>query len=641
MISMSEILGKLSSPSLTMKLMVIFVLPTVILSSLGAYLAYLELERAIIGEKTVSISNTLQTFGTTELEDAHRQLIRLDLQNSDVYINQYIQRSFISAQKYAEKYNYEIQFFSGSGEELYKTENSTLDPGHLMTESHTPIWPEITCGKENNHIFCHSFLPNWNISIMFEEADLSKGEIFQNIRWIQSITIVAILAGAFLFGFFYFNKYVLIRVSKLNAALNQLSKGDFASKVIDPHGDELAKIASTFNQVGTNLKQITASKEELEREIRERKRLAAELAKLAAIAEQSPTSIVVTNTKGIIDYVNPTFTAITGYQPFEAIGKTPAILKSGQQDTVFYEELWDTITSGHVWSGITVNKKKDGTFYWSSLIVSPFTNDGEVIGFLGIAEDITKRIETEKELHQAQKIAAVGQLASGIAHDINNMLMPVLGLADLIKMDLTPESRQSKRFDKIVEAASRARDVLKPLVTYSRSDEPHTERIDISATMKRILDIIRPGLPATLMFSVDLPENIGDAEVDESALTSVIMNLGTNARDAMIEGEGQLSFTLTKLNASLLVEENIQGLNTALDYAKISISDNGVGMSAETLDHIFDPFFTTKEVGAGTGIGLSMVHSIISKHNGVVKVISKLGEGTTFNIYLPLVTSEE
>ncbi|MEG3619738.1 ATP-binding protein [Magnetovibrio sp. PR-2] len=212
--------------------------------------------------------------------------------------------------------------------------------------------------------------------------------------------------------------------------------------------------------------------------------------------------------------------------------------------------------------------------------------------------DITEKVQIENQLFQAQKVAAIGQLASGIAHDINNMLMPVLGLSEVIQKDLEPGSRQAKRFEKVIEAAERARDVLQPLVSFAREAEPNRKQVNVKDMMERILDVVRPALPSTLRLEYNFSNISADAMIDESAMTSVMMNLATNARDAMIDGKGKMSISLSDVDGSEVCNP-IFDLKASEPYAKLTVQDQGVGMSKTTVDHIFDPFYTTKEVGAG------------------------------------------
>lgn len=361
-----------------------------------------------------------------------------------------------------------------------------------------------------------------------------------------------------------------------------------------------------------------------------------EVRRLAQIVEQSPVTVLMTDPEGVIEYVNPAFTRISGYGLEDVAGQTPLILSPADTSDDSYENLWTAIMSGKPWAGILRNKKKDGSFYWASTTVTPIMDDSKIVGFIGFGEDITERIENETQLLQIQKMDALGNMASGIAHDINNMLMPIVGLSEVILNDLEKGSKQAERFEKVLDAALRARDMLRPLVNFARKSVPKKENVDIVEAVRRAVEVIRPAMPSTMQIEMDLPASLGSVLLDESAFSSVLMNLASNARDAFKGGTGRLDISIKSFVADNQACHKTPVLLLGKAYAIVTVRDNGSGMDHKTVQRIFDPFFTTKDVGKGTGLGMAMVYDIITKHDGCITVISEPGRGSIFEVYLPL-----
>jgi len=376
------------------------------------------------------------------------------------------------------------------------------------------------------------------------------------------------------------------------------------------------------------------------RDLTERKQIEGTLRKLSLAVEQSPSSVIITNTEGTIEYVNKMFTTITGYSAEEAIGQKPSLLKSGETPEEVYETLWAAINKGKQWRGTLRNKRKDGSVYLSAATISPIvTSDGAVTHFIGATNDITQRVADENKLKQSEKLESIGGLAGGIAHDFNNMLLPIISLTDLTRKGFPEESRDRQRLDKVVEAANRAKDLVARILAFSRQENANKQNLDLNATIKNTLELLRATLPTT----VKIVERLEKADMivfaDQAQISSVLMNLSTNAADAMNGQAGEMKVSLSPIKVSKNKAASIEDLNTG-KYAKLVVKDCGHGMDQKTLDRIKDPFFTTKEVGKGTGLGLSMVHGIVAKHGGAIDISSTPGKGTTIEIYLPISEGE-
>ena len=262
-------------------------------------------------------------------------------------------------------------------------------------------------------------------------------------------------------------------------------------------------------------------------------------------------------------------------------------------------------------------------------------------GIRGVARDVTQRVKGQREKHkqqaqlnQARKMEAVGALASGVAHDFNNVLQAISAYVELLQTshDLQSESKDTlAKMDQVIE---RAAQLVRHLLSFGREDEVETQRLDLNRIILQVADILRHTLPKMIEIETDLSQTPPIIQGEPSRLEQVLMNLGINAKDAMPEG-GTLSFS-TSL-ASL--DETHQALNPKArpgDHIKLTVSDTGTGMDEMTKEHLFEPFFTTKKPGQGTGLGMATVYGIVNSLNGHIVFESALGKGTTFDIYFPV-----
>ena len=378
------------------------------------------------------------------------------------------------------------------------------------------------------------------------------------------------------------------------------------------------------------------------RRLDERRKMAEEsLRKLSRAVDQSPNAVVITDHDGKIEYVNPKFVEVTGYAAEEAIGKTPGILSSGEMERAEYAALWETISSGVEWRGVFHNKRKDGSLYWADSTISPVRDDqGRISHFIGIAQDVTRKRATENRLRQAEKMESLGSLAGGIAHDFNNMLLPIQALTRLAMRDLPDGDRHKEQLEKVVEAAVRAQELVKRIMAFSRSAEGYKKPVRLGDIVNGAAELLRATLPKTIDLAVEVDSDVGMIEADGAQIQTVILNLASNSADAMAGRVGHVTIILEKL---FLERPRFSGhivLHSG-DYARLVVRDDGPGISEVNLRRIFEPFFTTKAVGEGTGLGLAMVHGIVTEHGGTIFVESATGAGATFEILLPLLAGAE
>ncbi|GMV92134.1 MAG: hypothetical protein AMXMBFR82_19120 [Candidatus Hydrogenedentota bacterium] len=382
----------------------------------------------------------------------------------------------------------------------------------------------------------------------------------------------------------------------------------------------------------------TISTHGVNQDITERRLAEDERARLAIALEQAAEAVVVTNARGEITYVNPAFERITGYSRDEAHGQNPRILKSGEQDDEFYDELWETLGRGKVWSGKLKNRRKDGNLYDAEMTVSPVLDEsGSITSYVAIQRDVTDELALERRVSQSQKLEAVGTLAGGIAHDFNNILGAILGYGQLIAEAVPPGSETHDDITNLLEAAHRATELVRQILAFSRRSEEDLQVIEIGLIAKEALKLLRPSLPATIEIRADIDVTGTTVLADPTQIHQVLMNLCTNSYHSMREKGGTLTVSLKPFG----VDAAIAGSNPDLrqgDYVRLTVADTGHGISPENLERVLEPFFTTKEQGEGTGLGLSTVHGVVKSHGGALTIYSEVGAGTTVHVYLPQAT---
>ncbi len=372
-------------------------------------------------------------------------------------------------------------------------------------------------------------------------------------------------------------------------------------------------------------------------DITERKRAEAENMRLVTAIEQSAEGVVITNTQGEIQYVNPAFTRITGYAREEVLGHNPRILKSGKHDPEFYRHLWDTILKGQSWNGEMVNQRKDGTLYTEQMSIAPVRGaQGEVTHFIATKQDITERKTLEAQLQQAAKIEAVGRLAGGVAHDFNNLLTIINGYSELLLDELSSDPTLSGYVKEIYGSGERAAALTRQLLAFSRRQVLDPQVLDLNSVVSNLENMLRRLIGEDIVLLTRLAPDLARVKADPGQIEQVIVNLAVNARDAMPYG-GKLTIETGNADLDATYAQNHPTVKPCA-HVMLAVSDTGAGMSPETQEHIFEPFFTTKEKGKGTGLGLATVYGIVKQSGGSIWVYSELGQGTVFKVYFPIVS---
>ncbi|MDX8398208.1 MAG: PAS domain S-box protein [Mariprofundaceae bacterium] len=361
------------------------------------------------------------------------------------------------------------------------------------------------------------------------------------------------------------------------------------------------------------------------------------------IIESAQESILVTDKHGKIINVNPCFEAITGYSKGEVIGKNPSILQSGRQSQGFYDLMWKELLDTGIWQGVVWNKRKNGDEYAERLTISAIYGEQykEVTHFVGVFTDITDQLELEEQLRQSQKMEAIGTLVGGIAHDFNNMLAGIVGNLYLAKKRTINLPKVTEKLDRIDLLSKEAAKMISQMLTFARKGIVQMAPLSLNTSLTAILDAVgNVTLPANIEFEFDMGNDALVIEADETQLQQVMINLLSNARDA-VQGQKnarvQISLKPYHANEQFLIKHHLKG---ASHFAHLSITDNGHGIAEKDLKHVFEPFYTTKGVGEGTGLGLAMVYGSVQTHGGVIEIESTLATGTNIHIYFPLVEAE-
>jgi len=374
------------------------------------------------------------------------------------------------------------------------------------------------------------------------------------------------------------------------------------------------------------------------------------LSQAAAVFESSDEGIMVTDIGNSIVAINDAFTKITGYTEQEVVGRNPRILRSDREHGSHYKTMWHAIDTLGKWQGDVWNRRKDGSEFPCHLRITTVRDDaGSIINYVGIFSDTSDALAAEKkqrdlelQLLQAQKMEALGQLTGGIAHDFNNILASILGYTDLAQ-GMKPPVDMEKLHDylaQVYRAGERARDLIAQMLTFSRrSTTGEMSPVPLVPVVKEASKMLRPMLSKSI--SLDVINHVDPGQSvssDPVQLHQLIVNLCVNARDA-IGDKGKIEIELNKLSVS---DEICSSCHQSFsgEYVRIGVRDNGAGMDPEIESQIFEPFFTTKDVGKGTGMGLSTVHGIVHNQNGHIRVHSRPGEGTEFDIFLPAIKTD-
>lgn len=371
-------------------------------------------------------------------------------------------------------------------------------------------------------------------------------------------------------------------------------------------------------------------------DITKRKKMENDLLRLAAAVEQTGEGIAVANPDGVLEYINSAYENITGYSRKELIGKKPGSF-AGYLAGKNIQEIFDQVArEGKTISGRQVGKRKTGESIDADLSVSPVHDEeGRIINLIAVIQDVTGEVRMQKQLSQTQKMEAIGTLAGGIAHDLKNILTPILMNTEIGLEDLGEHHPLYPVFKEVLDAAQLGKDLVQQILTFSRRTPKEKVRVNITAVIKETLVFLRSSLPSTIDIRNKLKDCCVMAIADPTQIKQVLLNLGGNAGQAMREKGGTLDVEESRAVLDSDSAAKISPDLTPGAYIQITVQDTGYGMDEKTMEHIFEPFFTTKK-GEGTGMGLAVAHGIVKEHHGAITVRSRPGKGSSFTILLPM-----
>ena len=365
------------------------------------------------------------------------------------------------------------------------------------------------------------------------------------------------------------------------------------------------------------------------------------LEKLHSAFEHAQDAIMITDFEARIEYINPAFEKFTGYSEKDVIGEFTTILRSTQHSEAFYLNFYNHCVQGKPWHGEISIQRKDGSLLDTERNVSPiFSNSGKIMFFVAIMRDLTEKKALEAQFQQAQKMEAIGTLVGGIAHDFNNILAGITGNLYLAKSKATDTEVQQK-LQRIEQLSGRATGLIKQLLTFSRKDSVDMKPMLLKPLVQEVFALLRTSTPENIAMQCDIESPELKIFGDATQIHQILLNLANNARDAL-EGCANPKVTLSThlFDASKHITTNHTYFKPQ-KYAQLTVSDNGIGIAEDELEHLFEPFFTTKEIGKGTGLGLAMVFGAVKRHKGYIEVSSQQGKGSTFNVYIPLLESNQ
>jgi PAS domain S-box-containing protein len=339
--------------------------------------------------------------------------------------------------------------------------------------------------------------------------------------------------------------------------------------------------------------------------------------------------------------VNPAFEGITGYSRTDVMGKDPSVLSSGSHDPEFYKELWRTLGQGHTWKGRFINRRKDGTLYHEEAVISPVRdNDNKVSHYVAVKRDVTKENALADQLRQSQKMEALGRLAGQVAHDFTNTLVVMMNSAHIIKTCLSPDSEAHEFVDKIVEHGNMISSLTCQLLAFSHRQPVKMKPVNLEKVVLGVSETLERMVGTDVNVVMAGSEGRKMIDADPSQVEQVLFHLVVNARDAMKSG-GDLHIQTGRTHVTEAMQLKLVAGARLIpgDYATFAVIDSGVGMDEDTQNQIFEPFFTTKGKD-GSGLGLSTAYGIVKQHKGYIGVQSEQGKGTTFTVYLPLLSDE-
>lgn len=503
-------------------------------------------------------------------------------------------------------------------------------------------YPDLTLSapsKESNSILNSAVIRYKDNNIGNITIGISKERIGKQILW-GSLFFIALLFSlntlVFLTVYSILRKHLFKPLEKLEKSALSIAKGNLDTVISTSGEGEIGRLALTFKQMIDQIKTVTASRDELDHEIKVRKEVE------TALTTSQETLMSVLNGIDATVYVADLDTFEILFMNQFMINLYGKDLKGERCHNVFADDqgpctictndkLLDDDgkpTGVHIWSALN---KVTGRWFMNHDRAIKWI-DGRFVR-LQIATDITQLKEMENELRQAHKMESIGRLAGGIAHDFNNILAAINGFSQLALETIPPDSQAAADINEVINSSDRAAKLVKQILSFSRKQQQELVPISVQSVLQEVVQLIRATLPSTIEIKAEIDPNCGAVMSDATMLHQVVMNLCTNGAQAMEYSGGILEISLfpTEIKTA---DPNLPDLQPG-NYITLQVQDSGIGIPEDHLEHIFDPYFTTKDIGKGSGMGLAVVHGVIRNHQGDIKVESLVGKGSSFTIYLP------
>jgi PAS domain S-box-containing protein len=423
-------------------------------------------------------------------------------------------------------------------------------------------------------------------------------------------------------------KYITAPLIKLKDIADNISiNGNYERELPEAGNDEIGSLYRSFSRMMDKI------------QLRETERDSAELTlkqsenRFRTLVQNAPVCIHEMDLKGRLTSMNPSGLKMMSLDNESSINGLVYLDTVCEEERKNVESLLSEALKGtsNFFEFKSVSQKNP--HYFSSSFVPIKDDHGQVKRLMGITVDITENKLNEVALLRAQKMDAIGQLTGGIAHDFNNILGIIMGNLDILKMSLEGNEQAVSRIDRALKGTQRGADITRHLLSFSRIGSKETVRTNVNSVIENIDELVAKSLTVLIEVQTHLSENLWPVNVDPGDFEDAILNLSLNAKDAMPKGG-----TLIIETSNKVLDDKYAALNpesSSGDFVMVSVSDDGIGMSKEVKAKVLEPFFTTKKLGAGTGLGLSMVYSFVKRSGGHIDIYSELGQGTTFNLFIP------
>jgi PAS domain S-box-containing protein len=356
---------------------------------------------------------------------------------------------------------------------------------------------------------------------------------------------------------------------------------------------------------------------------------------LASVIEQANESIFLIDSKGVIQYVNPAVTTINGRSPLEMIGHSINTLVCQEPERQLYEAILKASFQEEHLVDHFQYKHDNGVMLELDVITWSVSDSvGNIISHVALIRDVSYEMQLESQLRRAQRMEAIGTLAGGIAHDFNNTLASIITCTEMALEESLKGSTLRELLDVVLKSGLRGKNLVKQILTFSRQSEQKRQEVPVDLVVSECLKLLRATMMPTIEIRLHIEKKIGLVFADPTQIQQIVMNLCTNAVHAMRgQAHGELDIWLDNVDIDRFSVSNFGNLSPG-PYLCLTVRDNGHGMDEKTIERIFDPFFSTKGQSEGTGLGLSVIHGIVSNHGGAITVESKPDQGSQFKVYL-------